>query len=81
MVCYIHCHYMYVHVSHTYIGILKLCTFGFFFIGQLVDFLLILVQAVGPADRSEYYSPYYGPLLSRINTSNTYYEVTDSTCV
>lgn len=46
-------------------GLLKLCTLGFFFIGHLIDFLLILVQVVGPADRSGYYAPFYGPLLNR----------------
>lgn len=47
------------------VGLLKLCTLGFFLIGHLIDFLLILVQVVGPADRSDYYAPFYGPLLNR----------------
>ncbi len=69
------------YICHVTAGLLKLATVGFFFIGQLVDFLLILVQAVGPSDRSEYYSPFYGPLLSPINANNTYFEITDEPCV
>ena len=69
------------YLGYPAIGLLKLCTVGFFFIGQLVDFILILVQAVGPSDRSEYYSPFYGPLLIQVNTTNTYFEVTDEPCV
>jgi len=45
---------------------MKLFTVGFFLIGHFVDFLLILVQAVGPADRSDYYAPFYGPLLQEV---------------
>ena len=62
-------------------GLVKLSTFGFFFIGQLVDFLLILVQAVGPADRSEYYAPFYGPLITLANTSNPYPVVANASCL
>lgn len=51
-------------------GLVKLCTFGFFLVGQLVDFLLILLQYVGPADRSDYYVPYYGPVMMQINTTS-----------
>ena len=63
------------------LGLLKLCTIGFFFVGQLVDFLLILVQAVGPSDRSAYYAAFYGPLISQVNTTNSYLEVSDAPCV
>ena len=52
------------------VGLVKLCTFGFFLVGQLVDFLLILLQYVGPADRSDYYVPYYGPIMMQINTTS-----------
>ena len=46
-------------------GLAKLCTLGFLFIGQLIDFLLIALQVVGPSDLSEYYIPFYGPILNR----------------
>ena len=53
-------------------GLMKLCTFGFFLIGHLIDFLLILIQVVGPSDRSGYYAPFYGPLVSRVNTTDPF---------
>ena len=55
-----------------YSGLLKLCTLGFVFIGHLIDFLLILTQVVGPADRSGYYAPFYGPLLTEVNTTDPF---------
>ena len=51
---------------------MKLCTLGFVFIGHLIDFLLILTQVVGPADRSGYYAPFYGPLLTEVNTTDPF---------
>ena len=63
------------------VGLVKLSTLGLFFIGQLLDFLLILVQAVGPADRSEYYAPFYGPLITAANTTNPYPEVANASCL
>ena len=53
-------------------GLAKLCTLGFLFIGHLIDFLLILVQAVGPADRSSYYVPFYGPIHFDVNTTDPF---------
>ena len=46
---------------------------------QQVGFLLILVQAVGPADRSEYFTPFYGPLADKLNPASTYLEISNST--
>lgn len=60
------------YLGYPAIGLVKLCTFGFFLVGQLVDFLLILLQYVGPADRSDYYVPFYGPIVTRINTTGQY---------
>lgn len=65
------------YLGYPAIGLLKLCTLGFFFIGHLIDFLLILVQVVGPADRSDYYSPFYGPQLTRIGLFTSSVNVTD----
>ena len=42
--------------------------------GQLVDFLLILLQVVGPADRSDYFIPFYGPILMKVNTTDVLVE-------
>ena len=61
-------------------GLAKLSTLGFLFIGQLVDFVLILVQAVGPADRSSYFVPFYGPILQEVNSSDPYLPISDQQC-
>eukprot|EP00293_Proteomonas_sulcata_P002876 CAMPEP_0184316874 /NCGR_PEP_ID=MMETSP1049-20130417/93009_1 /TAXON_ID=77928 /ORGANISM="Proteomonas sulcata, Strain CCMP704" /LENGTH=132 /DNA_ID=CAMNT_0026636027 /DNA_START=49 /DNA_END=447 /DNA_ORIENTATION=- len=42
------------YLGYTTIGILKLCTFGFFVIGNIVDIVLIATQALGPSDGSAY---------------------------
>ena len=63
--------------SSFYTGLMKLCTFGFFLIGHLIDFLLILIQVVGPADRSGYYAPFYGPLVSRVNATDPFLPVAE----
>jgi len=34
---------------------------GFFFLGHLLDIMLIASQAVGPADGSSYVISYFGP--------------------
>ena len=71
---------VYNYINPVPTGLAKLCTLGFLFIGQLVDFLLILVQAVGPADRSSYYAPFYGPILHEVNSSDPYLPVSDQPC-
>ena len=45
------------------VGVLKLCTFGFMFIGYLIDFLLIITQTLKPSDGSNYIVDYYGQVL------------------
>ncbi len=57
---------------------MKLCTMGFFLIGHLLDFLLILLQVVGPADQTGYYAPFYGPLVSRVNGTDAFVEASSS---
>ena len=39
---------------------LKFATLGFFFIGHLVDVVLIATQTLGPADNSSYVINYFG---------------------
>lgn len=61
------------YLGYPAIGLLKFCTFGFMFLGQLVDVILIATQVVGPADGSAYIISYYGPVLSVIRSDNTTY--------
>lgn len=61
------------YLGYPAIGLLKFCTFGFMFLGQLVDVILIATQMVGPADGSAYIIPYFGPVLSVIRSDNTTY--------
>ena len=76
---------------YLFVGLVKLCMFGFFFAGQLVDFLLILtqvmslyhyghayniipavslLQCITPADHSDYYIPFFGPLIHQLTDNN-----------
>jgi TM2 domain-containing membrane protein YozV len=48
------------YLGYPAIGLLKFSTLGFFFIGHLVDVILIASQAVGPADGSQYVMDYFG---------------------
>jgi TM2 domain-containing membrane protein YozV len=61
------------YLGYPAIGCLKFATLGFFFIGHLVDVILISTQTLGPADNSSYIIPYFGPVLSKILVGeNTY---------
>ncbi|KAF6715177.1 TM2 domain-containing protein 1 [Oryzias melastigma] len=51
-------------------GLLKFCTVGFCGIGTLIDFILIAMQIVGPADGSSYIVDYYGARLTRLSITN-----------
>ncbi|XP_074642747.1 TM2 domain-containing protein biscotti-like [Tubulanus polymorphus] len=59
------------YLGYPAIGLLKFCTLGFMFLGQLVDILLIAMQIVGPADGSAYVIDYYGAKLTRISRDNS----------
>jgi len=48
------------YLGYPAIGLLKFSTLGFFFIGHLVDIILIASQALGPADGSHYIINYFG---------------------
>lgn len=61
------------YLGYPAIGLLKLCTFGFMFLGHLVDLLLIAIQVVGPSDGSAYVVDYYGAGLTRIQRDNETY--------
>ncbi|XP_054163478.1 TM2 domain-containing protein CG10795-like [Oppia nitens] len=51
------------YLGYPGLGLLKFCTLGFLFLGQLVDIILIALQIVGPADGSHYVIKYFGPKL------------------
>lgn len=63
------------YLGYPGIGLLKLCTLGFFFLGQLIDIILIATQVLKPADGSSYIIPYYGPGLTVISSDNMTYRV------
>ncbi len=48
------------YLGYPAIGLLKFSTLGFFFMGQLLDIILIASQRLGPADGSHYVISYYG---------------------
>lgn len=66
------------YLGYPGIGLLKLCTMGFMFIGQLIDIILIATQIVGPADGSYYVIPYYGAGIEIIRSDNTTYKLPQS---
>ena len=48
------------YLGYPAMGLLKFSTLGFFFIGHLVDIILIATQSLGPADGSHYVINYFG---------------------
>ena len=63
------------YLGYPGLGLLKFCTLGFLFFGQLVDIVLIAMQVVGPADGSNYLIKYYGPKLTILRTTNQTFRV------
>ncbi|XP_064624982.1 TM2 domain-containing protein CG10795-like [Lineus longissimus] len=58
------------YLGYPALGLLKFCTLGFMFLGQLVDILLIAMQVVGPADGSNYIIDYYGAKITKVMRDN-----------
>ncbi|XP_065070268.1 TM2 domain-containing protein 1-like [Rhopilema esculentum] len=58
------------YLGYPAIGLLKLCTLGFFMIFQLIDVILIATQVLKPADGSDYIISYYGLRLTHISSNN-----------
>ncbi|RNA14131.1 TM2 domain-containing 1 [Brachionus plicatilis] len=58
------------YLGYYSIGLLKACTFGYMFIGYLVEMLLIITQYLEPADGSKYIIDYYGQILYPTNIYN-----------
>lgn len=61
------------YLGYPAIGLLKFSTLGFFFLGQLIDILLIALQVVKPSDGSEYIMNYFGVGLIHIQANNGTY--------
>ncbi|XP_066584504.1 TM2 domain-containing protein biscotti [Prorops nasuta] len=68
------------YLGYPAIGLLKLSTLGFLFIGQFADVILIATQIVGPADGSHYVMPYYGAGLNIVRSNNFTYRVPQYDC-
>ncbi|CAF0766758.1 unnamed protein product [Didymodactylos carnosus] len=52
-----------IYLGYYVIGLLKLFTCGFMLIGVLIDLILIILQILPPADKSNYIIEYYGPRI------------------
>ncbi|XP_067004562.1 TM2 domain-containing protein biscotti [Anabrus simplex] len=63
------------YLGYPAIGLLKFCTLGFMFLGQLIDIVLIATQVVGPADGSHYVVPHYGAGIEVIRSNNWTYKL------
>lgn len=67
------------YLGYPAIGLLKFSTLGFFFLGQLVDIILIAAQVVIPSDGSDYVIDYYGARVTRISmNAETYIQPSDT---
>ncbi|XP_069088652.1 TM2 domain-containing protein 1 [Pleurodeles waltl] len=58
------------YLGYPALGMLKFCTVGFCGIGCLIDFVLIIMQIVGPSDGSSYIIDYYGARLNQLTITN-----------
>ncbi|XP_044592661.1 TM2 domain-containing protein CG10795 [Cotesia glomerata] len=63
------------YLGYPALGLLKLSTLGFLFIGQFCDVILISTQIVGPADGSHYVMPYFGAGINLLYSDNFTYKV------
>lgn len=63
------------YLGYPGLGLLKFCTLGFLFLGQLVDIVMIAMQIVGPADGSNYVIKYFGPRLNILSADNDSYVI------
>ena len=58
------------YLGYPALGLLKFSTLGFFFLGHLLDIILIASQIVGPADGSHYVIDYYGAALKIVQSDD-----------
>lgn len=63
------------YLGYYAIGLAKMCTLGFLFLGQLIDVVLIATQTLTPADGSHYIISYYGAAINVISLSNETYKM------
>ena len=63
------------YLGYLGMGFLKLATLGLFFIGYLVDLVLILLQVLGPLDGTDFQVPATGPGLTHMIITNATYFV------
>lgn len=63
------------YLGYPALGLLKFCTLGFMFLGQLIDIILIATQIVGPADGSYYIIPYFGAGIQMVHSDNWTYRL------
>ncbi|XP_039956541.1 TM2 domain-containing protein CG10795 [Bactrocera neohumeralis] len=63
------------YLGYPGIGLIKFCTLGGMFLGQLIDIVLIATQVVGPADGSAYVIPYYGAGVTIVRSDNSTYRL------
>ena len=63
------------YLGYPGLGLLKFCTLGFLFFGQLIDVVLIAMQIVRPADGSNYVIKHFGPKLTILAMDNQSYIV------
>ncbi|KAK5906549.1 hypothetical protein CesoFtcFv8_004485 [Champsocephalus esox] len=66
------------YLGYPALGLLKFCTVGFCGIGTLIDFIMIAMQIVGPADGSNYI-PHTLPVIETEKTAYTGGPLTSST--
>ena len=58
------------YLGYPAIGLLKFSTLGFFFLGHLLDVILIASQILKPADGSYYVVSYFGPAINILTTND-----------
>ena len=58
------------YLGYPAIGLLKFSTLGFFFLGHLLDVILIASQILKPADGSYYVISYFGPAINILTTND-----------
>jgi TM2 domain-containing membrane protein YozV len=58
------------YLGYPALGLLKFSTLGFFFLGHLLDIVLIASQYVGPADNSHYVISYFGAGMEIMQSDN-----------
>ncbi|GAB6026520.1 hypothetical protein CHUAL_012943 [Chamberlinius hualienensis] len=62
------------YLGYPALGLVKLCTLGFMFLGQFIDIILIATQTLGPSDGSNYVINYYGPGIEILKMNNETYK-------